>query len=424
MIPFLPGLIVARALPETALAGLVTGAYTLHGGVIRHAAGTAQGGQIVAHLLPAGPPAATLPGVASGAAATAPTLLTAGLGAATLLASGVAAGIGLLGAGLGLANLVTTRRVLTTARETMHLAELNLAITRAGFAALDQRLARLEQALIQIPVAIQEIRDLLERQELAELRAALHDLAHIDQLTDPENRRLTLHRAKETLTRLRLQDGELLDQRSTRVEVVLAQEEYYCLTALARVCCFIELGEYPMARHELRQAVTFWTAHARRIANDVLLQDTPQRFLTSDFADDVPVAAIAAWMDFIHAEPNGLAWIDTLRKGSDPWYYLERTDLTTKYRKGTGDPLGKPVKSRRCASDSNRETLLRRDRELIIPYLCKLVARRQVLEGYQAQCELLETYQLTPAAFEQKLRDLDIQGDEFVILLSEEYSSV
>jgi hypothetical protein len=47
-----------------------------------------------------------------------------------------------------------------------------------------------------------------------------------------------------------------------------------------------------------------------------------------------------------------------------------------------------------------------------------------VLEGYQAQCELLETYQLTPAAFEQKLLNLDIQKDEFVILLSEEYSSV
>ncbi len=46
-----------------------------------------------------------------------------------------------------------------------------------------------------------------------------------------------------------------------------------------------------------------------------------------------------------------------------------------------------------------------------------------MLEGYQAQCELLETYQLTPA-FEQKLLNLDIQKDEFVILLSEEYSSV
>ncbi len=43
MIPVLPGLIVARALPLTTLAGLATGAYTLHGGVIRHAAGTGRG---------------------------------------------------------------------------------------------------------------------------------------------------------------------------------------------------------------------------------------------------------------------------------------------------------------------------------------------------------------------------------------------
>lgn len=63
-----------------------------------------------------------------------------------------------------------------------------------------------------------------------------------------------------------------------------------------------------------------------------------------------------------------------------------------------------------------------RDGELIIPYLCKLVTRHNVLEGYLSQCELLETYQLTPAAFEQKLLDLHLDVEEFVILLPEEYA--
>lgn len=49
----LPGLIVARAIPDTTLAGLASGTYTLQGGVIRWAAGTPCAGQIVAHLLPA-----------------------------------------------------------------------------------------------------------------------------------------------------------------------------------------------------------------------------------------------------------------------------------------------------------------------------------------------------------------------------------
>ena len=48
-----PGWVIARAIPYKYLAGLVTGQYSLTGGVIRYAAGTARGGQIVAHLLPA-----------------------------------------------------------------------------------------------------------------------------------------------------------------------------------------------------------------------------------------------------------------------------------------------------------------------------------------------------------------------------------
>lgn len=38
------GLPVARAIPDHALLGLATGQYTLHGGVIRWAAGTPQAG--------------------------------------------------------------------------------------------------------------------------------------------------------------------------------------------------------------------------------------------------------------------------------------------------------------------------------------------------------------------------------------------
>jgi hypothetical protein len=44
---------LSRALPELpdVLAKLTDGTYTLHGGVIRHAAGTGRGGQIVGHLI-------------------------------------------------------------------------------------------------------------------------------------------------------------------------------------------------------------------------------------------------------------------------------------------------------------------------------------------------------------------------------------
>jgi hypothetical protein len=47
-----PGWVVARGIPPELLLGINSGLYTVHGGVIRWAAGTANAGQIVRHLIP------------------------------------------------------------------------------------------------------------------------------------------------------------------------------------------------------------------------------------------------------------------------------------------------------------------------------------------------------------------------------------
>jgi hypothetical protein len=400
---FLPGLIVARALPVETMLGLLSGQYTLQGGVIRWAAGTAQAGQIVRHLIPVAQPAFSL-------------LPFGGLAALSGLTSTYQ---------IGQMHALThiTQQVFQVANATMVLSGLHLAISGMGFTMLHQRLSALDARLAAIQADVHAIRALLERNERAALCAALADLNAITQMDNPTTRQRVLVTTRQALGPLMHASAEVLTHTTDRMEA-LAYEAYFCLAAPARARCTAELGELRLAADELATILAIWTPQARRIATDLLIGDAPQRFLYRDSAEAMPVADLVACLDFAYGETQGYGWIDTLRKGGDPWYYLERTDLTTKYRKGTGDPLGKPIKNRRCASDSNREALLRRDRELIIPYLCKLVARRQVLEGYQAQCELLETYQLTPAAFEQKLRDLDIQGDEFVILLAEEYSSV
>ena len=49
-----PNWTVASAIPYETLGGLLTGQYKLYGGVVRWAAGTANAGQIVRHLIPAG----------------------------------------------------------------------------------------------------------------------------------------------------------------------------------------------------------------------------------------------------------------------------------------------------------------------------------------------------------------------------------
>lgn len=57
MSTLLPGLTLSRTIPADVALGLLTGSYSLHGGVIRWAAGTEHAGQIVRHLIPASQPA-------------------------------------------------------------------------------------------------------------------------------------------------------------------------------------------------------------------------------------------------------------------------------------------------------------------------------------------------------------------------------
>jgi hypothetical protein len=145
MFASLAGMTLARVIPTALLAGLAVGKYTLHGGVIRWAAGTPAAGQIVAHLLPAsGGVGALIP--AMGPIVQVNPLLT-GAGIVTGVAS-VVGGIGaVVGAGFAIATFVQSKKILKAVQQTMHVAELNLLATQQGFAALDHRLIALETTL-------------------------------------------------------------------------------------------------------------------------------------------------------------------------------------------------------------------------------------------------------------------------------------
>ncbi len=186
MIPALVGMTVARSIPTATLAGLAMGRYVLHGGVVRWTVGTPAAGQIVAHLLPAAGMSSPLlagAGIITSATSTlaATTAATAATTAATAATIGaVISGIGavgaVVGASFGIANFFQSKKILKAVQQTMQVAELNLAVTRASFAELDQRLIRLEITLREVKQTLSVIQHLLENTHRAELMAALEHL--------------------------------------------------------------------------------------------------------------------------------------------------------------------------------------------------------------------------------------------------------
>ena len=54
----------------------------------------------------------------------------------------------------------------------------------------------------------------------------------------------------------------------------------------------------------------------------------------------------------------------------------------------------------------NKGIGMKKEKQIIIPALRKLIARSQVFEGYTAQYELLQARQIKPSDFEQQLANL------------------
>lgn len=302
----LVGMTVARAIPDATLAGLAMGRYAMHGGVIRWAAGTPQAGQIVAHLLPA----------AAGSAG----MLLSGAGIVTAVGAAVTGVGALVGAGFGVANFFQSKKILKGVRELMQVAELNLAVTQAGFNALDRRLVALEQTLSEVKETVKAIQGLLEGTQRAELRAALEHLEKLASIRDERVRIELLSQAAATLGKLR---HLYLDQMRGVVSIpeALATEEYYLIAALGQARCYAELREPAMARAILSEATAGWYTWARPFAQVVLVGDHPHRFLYSDFASVAPLPLIAAWLDFAHNKQEGMLWIEVLRPKHEPWFY-------------------------------------------------------------------------------------------------------
>ena len=391
-----PGWTIARAIPYKYLAGLVTGQYSLTGSVIRVAAGTARGGQIIAHLLPATsnfiPGLNWIPGLVanfqlqnlSGKVSVLGTKIDS-LATITRLNSYRLAQL----SGQVTSLSEVTHNVLQLAAGTALLSGLSLAVSSVGFLVVNKKLNAIDGRLKEIQKDVKAIKDFLELRERAELRAALSDLLKVGDMKDASIRNNILIDRRKTLMDLNEKYKELFEHSQT-LGTIAANEEYFALTALAYTRCTAELGMYDTAQKEMQALSTFWDTHARRIVDEHLLGQYPERFLASDFAEDVPVSALVSWLDFAKGEKKGYEWIDELRQNmNEPWYTKSWQKLT----KGGG--LNRSI-----------GIGIEKEKDVIIPTLQKVVSRHNIFEGYVAQYEMLANYEMTPSALEQHIAEL------------------
>jgi hypothetical protein len=300
-----------------------------------------------------------------------------------------------------------TQQVLQIATNTMALSGLNLAVTAVGFAILNENIKKLEGKLNEIQKDVKAIRFLLELEERAKLSAALRDLLNIDQVKNTEHRHTLLFNSKNILAPISQKYKELLAEANT-IETAMAYEEYFCLTSLSHARCLAELGMLDMAHRDLAEANEFWSGQARRIANELLLGKYPERFLFSDYSQDVPTPMLVEWLDFVYGEEKGFGWLDELRSKTKPWYCQKNDDSL--FEKGL---LGKVknnieglLRKTEIFSGGGKTKKLQMQNEKVIPSFQKLVSRNNVLNGFVAQYELLEKHNVTPSEFDRKLASI------------------
>lgn len=291
-----------------------------------------------------------------------------------------------------------TEQVLQIAQNTMLLSGMNLAVSGIGFAVMHQRLNAIDAKLDAIKADVKIIRELLERKERAHLRATLENVLKAEQMANPTTRTQALLTMYQTLGSL-VQEYDELFQNATSVEEALVYEEYYCLVALARIRCTLEMQEFSLAERDLEQVFSHWSSGARRLARDLLINEHPERFLYRESLDDLPTAVLVQCLDFAHDTADGYAWIDTLRTKMQD--YHADSDFGVRIMR----------------FKQSRAEQRRRDCDVIAPALQKLTARSHIFEGYRSEVAILRQQQIAPAVLEQQVRALAHHAvDGFLIL--------
>jgi hypothetical protein len=349
-------LAVERAIPKEVAAGILSGEYSLHGGVIRD-----EGGRIVRHLISASPDSLNPFGAVQGTAALLSTHQLQNLQAV-------------------MQNLFA----LSTA--TMVMSGLNLAITLVAFAALRSSLKQVDDRLKEIGKDVKWIKSFLDVSRRGKLLHAIEELSSLP--TEDSNRREILHQSRTTLGEVKMQYLQHWDESADPMEK-LAYQNFYCTAFLAHARCSAELDMQEKSVDEFERSLREWHDRARKFIRDDIFNDDRARFIGKRYVESAPVGKIVGWMDFVFDEAKGYQWLDTLRQEFKP--------------------------SARLSLHSKKEQ--QREAEAIRK-VDNLVSKNNVLQGHLSQMRFLKEQSIRPSQFEAFLRKASESTDAQSFLLA------
>ena len=356
------GLTVSRAIPIEYLAGLASGSLSLHGGVIRNAAG-----QIVAHLA---------------------------MPASTGLLNAIP-GLGVVGAvvnGIQMQALATdvaavkaaTEQILNYSVATAALSGLGLVTSVTGFAFVASRLKRIDQRLNSIEKQTKAIKQFLQSSQHAQLMTAVDHLRHSQQATDTETRRHLLLQSKQLFTTLAHHYKSLLGEGADIAELS-ASEDCYVLACIGSVMAMSDLGMSDVARDEMQRHYRDWRVIARKHCGKLLLKDDPARLLDARYVENLPATNLIKFLDFTNDSRRGVQWFDDLRRT------LDKTTLLRSALNGVEPP--------------------------VIEYANKLLVKDEVLQGFSAHMGFLADKKLSISYFARCVEETrERDGANFLLL--------
>ncbi|WP_298128236.1 hypothetical protein [Brevundimonas sp.] len=281
---------VARQIPPEFLWGLATGAYKVHGGVIRDV-----GGRIVAHLTAA----SSLTGLVPGLGVISDVIQQAQIGALGKDVRQVQAAI---------------ETVLNVSAAGAALSGLGVVTSVAGFAYLSSRFDQVDKKLAVIERNVKDIKDWLTGLQKSKLHSAIDGLRHADTTTDEQVRRGLLIQSKRDFATLTHHYREQW-ARSLGVLEMSSIDDLYTLAMLGHAAACSNLGLGAEAATDLRGNYDHWVAQARVHTRSMLFADRPERLLAAEYVELLPARDLVTLLDFGHDRHDGIDWIDRLRAG-------------------------------------------------------------------------------------------------------------
>lgn len=368
MISELAGFTLARTIPDSVLAGVLSGTYKIFGGVVRN-----DSGQIVAHLVNSGGPASLLSTFVSPI-----NMAFSGLNTYQLYRIGT-----------------DVQQLVGLAQASMVISGLTLAVSSAGFLFLNNKINNVEKKLEEMAIDLKFIKQFLQLQERARLISALKVVKELNQIGDDSTKVQMLINSRQVLGEIHEKYKYLLIEDKAAAEF-MPVEEYFTVTAIGHALCSAELGLYDQAREDLLESHLIWKDAARAFVREKVLGKEPQRLLAKKYVSHVKTEEIAGWMDFAEDRELGIDRIDELRDMSP------RVDINIRN------------------SISNEESI-------IINVARKLVQRDRVLQGYVDQYKYFSSLKLRPSEVQKYFDGLPEESkinECYVFLLNETVATV